>query len=406
MLDEVPARAWLLVAIAAVAYAPARYAFQHIVASPSHRDITRPPVDLNWRTSAQLVRSVSVLAGLAGLSIFIFTPAAEQFARSPSFWPILLAGLGGWAVYTVPKGLATGDVQPFINGIHAAYSRREHPKRYWASLVWNALLGSLCLGFAYPMYADALEQPLEDRCQGESKTHSAQDKLAACNELIANRDRSDGDFADWVVGRGNAYYRLKNYPRALADYDEAIRLDPRDSSSYFNRGLVYEDLGDTRRALQNYGEVIRLQPNDAGAYLNRGRIFLNTAKFDEAVANFTRAHELDKDDSWPLANRGITHAWKKDRVRAEKDFQAVRAIDPSNPVLLQGEALLAMDAGDPNTALKRLSESLKRDPDNIWALRVRAEVYLQLGETEKSWADSDKVDQLLQDKDRVMPARD
>ena len=372
MFDEIPVRVWLLVAIAAVAYAPARYVFQHVVASPSRRDITQPPVDLSWRSSQQFVRSVAILAGLTGLTIFIFAPAAEQFARSASFWPILFACFGAWAIYTVPMGLVTGEVQPFIKGIHTAYSRQEQPKRFWASLAWNALLGSICVGFAYPMYADTLEQPLKVRCHGDSKTYSAQAKLAACNELIANRDRSDSDFADLVGARGYAYYRLKDFPRALADYDEAIRL----------------------------------RPNDPDAYLDRGLIFLDTAKFDEAVADFTRAHELDEDDIWPLANRGITHAWKKDRVRAEQDFQAVRAIDPSNPVLLRGEALLALDAGDPDIAVKRLSESLKRDPDSIWALRMRSEVYLQLGETEKSWADSDRADQLRRERDKAPIARD
>jgi tetratricopeptide (TPR) repeat protein len=406
MFDEIPVRVWLLVAIAAIAYAPARYAFQHMVASRSRRDITQPPVDLSWRTSGNFVRSVSILAGLAGLAVFIFTPAAERFARSPSFWPILFACIGAWAIYTVPMGLVTGAVRPFLNGIHATYSRHEHPRRFWASLIWNAVLGALCLGFAYPMYADELERPLENRCYADRKAYSAQEKLAACNELIANRERSDSDFADLVLARGNAHYRLKNYPRALADYDEAIRLDARDSSSYFNRGLVYEELGDTRRALLNYGEVIRLKPNDPDPYLNRGLIFLDTARFDEAVADFSRARELDKDSIWPLANRGISYAWKRDRVRAENDFKAVRAIDPSNPVLLRGEALLALDGGDPNTAVERLSESLKRDPDNIWALRMRAEVYLQLGETEKSWADSDRVDQLRRERDKVLIARD
>ncbi len=365
-----------------------------MAASPSQRDITQAPEDLSWRTSAKLVQSVSILAVLTGLSIFIFTSAAEQFARSPSFWPILMACMGVWAIYTVPAGLGGGEVQPFVRGIHTTFTRQANPKSFWASLIWNGLLGCFCIGFAYPMYADTLEQALEDRCQGDGGTHTAQDELAACNELITTRRASHEDLDDLMVARGNAYYRLKNYRRALVDYDEAIRLDPRDSASYFNRGLVYEELGDTRRALQNYGEAIRLKPDDSEAYLNRGLVFLNTAKFDEALPDFSRAHELDPKNPWPLANRGITYAWKNDRARAEADLKAARAIDPSNPVVPRAEGLLAMNSGDMSRAVSHLTEAIKAEPDNQWSFAMRAEAYRRLGEHEKARADIENMKKL------------
>lgn len=366
MFDDVPTRIWLLIAIAAVAWPPAHYAFQHLAASPARRDITKPPEDLAWRTSAQLVRSLVVLVALTGLSLFIFTPAAERFAQSPSFWPILAASFGAWALYTVPVAFMAGEVQPLIKGINATFTRQDHPNRFWASLTWNAILGCLAIWAAYALYADALEEPLQHTCYGDQAA-SALDKLTACNELIGNRNPSHRDYADLVAARGKAYYHLNDYSRALADFDEAIRLRPDGSRAYFSRGLM----------------------------------FLNGNRLDDAIADFTKARELDRRDVWPLANRGLAHAWRKDRPLAEKDFRAARAIDPSNPVMLRGEAILAMDAGDPATAVKRLTESLKSDPDNIWALRMRAEMFLLLGDNEKSWADSDKVDQLRRDGKRA-----
>jgi tetratricopeptide (TPR) repeat protein len=38
------------------------------------------------------------------------------------------------------------------------------------------------------------------------------------------------------TGRGNAYFAKGNHERAKADYDEAIRLDPKHAAAFNNRG--------------------------------------------------------------------------------------------------------------------------------------------------------------------------
>jgi tetratricopeptide (TPR) repeat protein len=58
--------------------------------------------------------------------------------------------------------------------------------------------------------------------------------------------------------------------RAIADYDEAIRLDPKDAMAYYNRGLAFKAKSDLARAIANYTEAIRLDRNYAKAYYNRG----------------------------------------------------------------------------------------------------------------------------------------
>ena len=79
-------------------------------------------------------------------------------------------------------------------------------------------------------------------------------------------------------------------------------------------------------------------------------------------------------------------------MRARTDFRAVRAIDPSNPAVLRGEAIIAMKARDFDTAVARLTEALERDPDDAWSRRMRADAYWELGEHEKSFADSARIE--------------
>ena len=406
MFDDVPVRVWLLLAIAATAYQPVQYLYRHWANSPSRRDITQPPEDLSWRTSSQFVRNLAILAALIALAGFIFTPAAAQMAQSPIFWPILMIGGGAWTLSTVPRGVVSGRIQPIVRGIDSTYARETQPKRFWASLVWNAVFGCLFIWLAFQMNDQASANALRDQCYDEKAANSPQQALSACNKLIEDADASQDVRAGHLAARGIVYHLLGDYHHAVSDYDEAIRLDPQKSSSFFNRGLIHQQLGDSRRAIADYTTAIQLQPNNADAYLNRGIVLADTGKVEDAVADFNRANELDPKDPRPLVNRGIIHVRNEDWASAEKQFQAARIIDPSNPLLLRGEALLFMRTGDMEAAVDRLNAALSHDPRDVWSVRMRAEAYWRLGEYEKSRADTDKLLHLSKGKDREQPARD
>lgn len=391
MLDDVPVQVWLLVAIAAAGYAPARYVVEHLAHSPANRDITLPPEDLGWRTSTRLALNLAVLAGLLALTVFIFTYEALRFARSAIFVPALLAAFGAVALSTVVRSSATGRISPLIQGIYSTFEREEQPKRYWASVAWNGMLGCLMLGLAPAAY----RRPTEDACENYNDSHSSQQQLAACNELLA--EGASGDrLAELLADRGIAYHGLADYNRALSDYSRAIELNPEDSYSLYNRALVHQQLGELAFAVQDFDASLRTRPNNEEAYLNRGLIFLDIGAFDKASADFTRAHELDPEDHWNLANRGISYAWMNDPARAEADFAAVEAVDPANFVVLRGRAVLAANTGDRHKAIRHLTDALEHDPSDAWSLKMRADIYWKMGLHDKARDDDEQLDLLLE----------
>jgi len=46
--------------------------------------------------------------------------------------------------------------------------------------------------------------------------------------------------------------------RAIADFDAALKLDPKDAVAFNNRGFAYRHKGDADRAIADFGEAIRL----------------------------------------------------------------------------------------------------------------------------------------------------
>src|SRR4029078_533755 len=94
----------------------------------------------------------------------------------------------------------------------------------------------------------------------------AQTAISACNQIIASGKLIGRDLASIYNGRGNRYYGNREYDRAVADYNEAIRLDPPNAVLYNNRGSSYYSKGDCDRALPDYSEAIRLNSGYALAY--------------------------------------------------------------------------------------------------------------------------------------------
>ena len=93
--------------------------------------------------------------------------------------------------------------------------------------------------------------------------------IADFDEAIRIRPR-----ASFLTDRGDAYQAMKNFDRAIADYEAALKLDPKFERAYNNRGAARESQGDRERALQDYAEAVRLNPSDAKAADNYKKVSL------------------------------------------------------------------------------------------------------------------------------------
>ena len=61
--------------------------------------------------------------------------------------------------------------------------------------------------------------------------------------------------------QGNDKFRLGQYQGAIADYDQALRLNPDHAALYYNRGVARSRLGQHQDAITDYDQVLRLNPD-------------------------------------------------------------------------------------------------------------------------------------------------
>ena len=61
------------------------------------------------------------------------------------------------------------------------------------------------------------------------------------------------------------------YDKAIADFSEAIRLDPKSATAYDRRAGAYEAKGNYDQAIADFTEAIRFDPRSAAGIYRPGR---------------------------------------------------------------------------------------------------------------------------------------
>ena len=132
-----------------------------------------------------------------------------------------------------------------------------------------------------------------------------------------------------ALEQGRAAYQKGDFYRAIADLNEAIRLDPKSVAAFNHRGMAYNDKGDFNRAIVDYSEVTRLNPRWAGAFNNRGFTYKNKNDFDRAIADYNEAIKLDAKYATAFFNWCYAYLVKKDLDKAMADCdEAIREVVP------------------------------------------------------------------------------
>jgi tetratricopeptide (TPR) repeat protein len=76
--------------------------------------------------------------------------------------------------------------------------------------------------------------------------------IRGCSNIIKAGHQSRDELQTAYSNRGLAYRAEDDYNRAIADYDKAIGLDPRDGLDYMERAFAYEKKGDLTKALTDF----------------------------------------------------------------------------------------------------------------------------------------------------------
>ncbi|MBI5128527.1 MAG: DUF1311 domain-containing protein [Rhodopseudomonas palustris] len=96
----------------------------------------------------------------------------------------------------------------------------------------------------------------------------AERAVAVCSRLIASRKTGREDRIKALIVRAGALARTQQVDRAITDYDDALRLDPKQPDALNARGELWLGKSDRPKALADFSAALKLQPDHAAARAN------------------------------------------------------------------------------------------------------------------------------------------
>ena len=137
---------------------------------------------------------------------------------------------------------------------------------------------------------------------------------------------------------------MKEYDKAIADYTEAIRLDPKRPTPTSTGATPGIRRRSTTRPSPTTPRRSGSIPKDAMAYNNRGVAWHAKKEYDKAIADYTEAIRLDPKDARGLQQPRARLA-RKEGVR-----QGDRRLHRGDPARPQGRRRLQQPRRSPGTA--------------------------------------------------------
>lgn len=160
--------------------------------------------------------------------------------------------------------------------------------------------------------------------------------------------------------RGQIYLELEDTVSGLADYTQAIKIDPTDYEYYENRADVYFEAGQYDLGNADYLRMMKMEPGNSTGYMGYGRNLRDQGKLEEAIAQFTYAAKLDTENPYPYAWRADCYIRQKKYEEAVDDLIHALDIDDNGKA---AQMLATIDKEGFDLAAARLKVQLAKNPN-------------------------------------------
>ncbi len=163
------------------------------------------------------------------------------------------------------------------------------------------------------------------------------DPLKAAISKAEEQVRNDPNSAELRVAVGDAYLKAHRVDDALAQYHEALNIDPNREDALYGVGIAEKEKGDFNAAGAALQSVIQmntgkenasLNPRLQGAHFYLGQVLRDQGRYDDAINEFRSALALNRADADTLFELAKTFALNGNNDDAAKAFDVALAFVP------------------------------------------------------------------------------
>ena len=194
--------------------------------------------------------------------------------------------------------------------------------------------------------------------------------------------------------RGVARKQAGDRQGALADFTEALGLNPRDTRPWVNRANLHFDAGELDAALRDYNKSLELDPKNAEAYGSRGAAYGAQNRFDLALSDLNRAIELDPMLVDALGNRTLLYANTKRFSEELADIDRYLRLKPDDAEMMNMRALALIELNRLPEAESEFGRAIQISPSTGVFYLNRSHLYQSTGRKTQALDDAQRAQSL------------
>jgi tetratricopeptide (TPR) repeat protein len=246
-------------------------------------------------------------------------------------------------------------------------------------------IAALLMLVALPAAAQEYEQHW--RWCGGREGATPDQSIRSCTIVIdARRENNVGMGSAWH-NRGVAYEKKGQWAQAIAQYDQAIRLNPPNPLSLLARGYAYMNTGELDRAIKDYDASLAARPNNAFALMRRGLVHSRKRDYPRSIQDYDAALRLDPGLIAAWTNRAATHGLMFDFEAALRDNVEANRRAPENFAALSGICINAAILDRLDQAMPACEKALGLRLGDPATLYSRGLVHLKAGRLDAAITD-------------------
>jgi tetratricopeptide (TPR) repeat protein len=138
------------------------------------------------------------------------------------------------------------------------------------------------------------------------------------------------------AGQGQELARAGKAEEALAEFDQALALDPYSTEALYGRGLIYQAQNRHEQAIEDFTAANGLAPQHAAPLLARAHSYLALDKAKEAAADLDEAVQADPNSAQAWTARGQAYEHLGDKAKAASSYSRAIALRPQDEAARNG----------------------------------------------------------------------
>ena len=191
--------------------------------------------------------------------------------------------------------------------------------------------------------------------------------LADCNQAI----RLEPKNATAYEIRGTIWQQWDNEEKALTDWTTAIRLDPKQLMAHFYLARHWNSGRQLEKAISEYGKVLQIDPKFLDAESRRGDLVELKAANDKTITECDQAIAADPTDANAYRRRGSAWIVRGERDKAIADWTAAIRLSPQDASAYKTRG--SRDSPRVNTTVRSMTGARSSSFNRINRWRTRTE---------------------------------